>query len=620
MDKQRIVFLATTIFLVVVVAVVGFMAMGDYAIVVMKNGGEDVLDSVESSSGSSSGFEAGSDVGSDTTSGRGEENGVVDSSNITSTSSGQAGGSDDKIYNVELDFGVGNGIQWESGIFAPFADVGLWVTDPTYSNSGTLNLRQIMDETGVRYFNLGFINAVDSRITDGVLNWGFAGFDVLSEKHSDNSQYMGIKKSIKEVRDGGGDVTISVGGLNEGNFFQKTDDVDVLANTYLEIIDGFGLTRIDLDIEGTAQGYDNNVANATAIKRVQEQTGVEVVLTLPVLPSGLTSDLGLPTLMAYLDCGVDIVAVNIMTMCYGSYWSDYAQGTVDAIDATAEQIVKAYSDIGVSLTSQQAYGKVGITTSVGFEGEAHPIFTVEQSDFVVEYGKSVGINFVSFWSINRDSQTVENQGIYSKYGHTSVYMDFEGESSGARFLGAGNKNIEVGDDFSAVDGVTVRVDGVDLSSAITVAGAVDSQMVGSYTIVYSVVDGQGVSYSHQRIITVEVAEIPSTWSRDDEAAGKYTPGVKVLHNGIVYRQVSGDTVWWCEPGTDGNVWEKVSGELLVTVDYDNMKEWSREEEEKGVYTPNSIVSHNGVIYQQVSSDTAWWCEPGTDSGVWREYE
>ncbi|MFI3231314.1 MAG: glycosyl hydrolase family 18 protein, partial [bacterium] len=332
------------------------------------------------------------------------------------------------IHQVDnLDFGVGYGIEWEDGVFAPFADMGAWVSDANYSNSGALDLGTIMAETGTKYFNLGFINAVDSTVdANGVLNWGFGGYQVLNEDNgSSNAQYQGIKQAMLDVRNQGGDVVLSIGGLDERNFFQYTTDLDVLVNTYIEIIDGFNLTRIDLDIEGGAQGYSMNTLNAQAMKIVQEKTGIEVVLTLPVLPTGLTESLGLPTVQAYLDAGVDVEVVNIMAMCYGSYYDDYAVGSFQAIDSTMSQLKDAYAKVGIFLTDEEAYNKVGITTSIGFEGSSHPIFTVDDSKLVVDYAAEKGINFVSFWSINRDSQTQSNAGIYGQYEHTNIYLGFE---------------------------------------------------------------------------------------------------------------------------------------------------------------------------------------------------
>lgn len=141
----------------------------------------------------------------------------------------------DAEYLVDdLDWNAGEGKVWADGIFAPFVDMGAWVNDTTYSNNGTMNLKQIHDDTGTLYYNLGFINAVDSTVTNGILNWGWGAYGVLTEGQS-NAQYEGIKKSMREVREAGGDVTISFGGLNERNFFQYTTDIDVLVNTYVQI-------------------------------------------------------------------------------------------------------------------------------------------------------------------------------------------------------------------------------------------------------------------------------------------------------------------------------------------------------------------------------------------------
>lgn len=321
----------------------------------------------------------------------------------------------------EIDYIDTVGTIWNESIFAPFVDITAWVSDSNYSVNGVLNLGKIMEETNIQYFNLGFINATDSTVTSGVLNWSFGGYSVLAEG-SNNDQYNGIKQVMNDIRNNGGDFTISFGGLLQNNFFEKTDDVDVLVNTYLQIIDGFNLTRIDLDIEGSSQHpYTNNTTNAKAIKKVQELTGVEVVLTLPVMPEGLI-DAGIQTFRTYIEEGVDICAVNIMAMCYGSsYYDKYDTGSIEALDNTMKQIKTEYSNIGTTLSDSQAYKKVGITTSIGDEGYGHPIFTTEYSSLVVNHCIDKKINFVSYWSLNRDSMTQYNAGIDSQYEHANIY-------------------------------------------------------------------------------------------------------------------------------------------------------------------------------------------------------
>ena len=259
------------------------------------------------------------------------------------------------IYADRGAYGVGEGKKIPDHIFAPFVDIVSYVSDKDYSSAGTLSLEKMYKDTGILYYNLGFImTTATGGITDGVIDWSWGGYSTLSEKATDTWQIDGIKESIKYIRSKGGDVIVSIGGLNEGNFFQKTQDEDILYNSYMDVIQGYGLTRLDLDIEGGAQGKQINIANAKALKRVQETTGVEIVLTLPVLPTGLT-DLGLGTLEAYVENGVDIKMVNIMAMCYGDATilpgETYAGASVRAIDNTANQILSTYRTNRFSIIS-----------------------------------------------------------------------------------------------------------------------------------------------------------------------------------------------------------------------------------------------------------------------------
>ena len=320
------------------------------------------------------------------------------------------------------DFGVGTGTEeWGENIVAPYVDMTAWVAGDL-GDRGVLNLAKVSEESGLKYFNLGFIQTV--AVEEDRVDWGWGGFKVLSEG-STHGQYNAIKTAIKNLRDGGGDVAVSFGGAAGYPFWLMTQDVDKLYNTYTEIVTGYGLTRIDLDIEGGASGYAHNVANAQAIKRLQDATGVDVSLTLPVMPFGLTY-IGLDVVKAYLENGVDIATVNLMTMCYGSSVPDYAQGSVEAVDSTKAQLQRLFSDIkGVELSDSDAYKMLGTTPSVGFESAGHPYFTPEMTKQVVEHAKEKNIGMVSFWSLNRDAMVDGGIGqIQNKYEHTNEILKF----------------------------------------------------------------------------------------------------------------------------------------------------------------------------------------------------
>lgn len=410
------------------------------------------------------------------------------------------------------DFGVGQGIKWLKQINSPFVDMVAWVTKPGYSNNGAPNLARISEDTGVKFFNLGFIQSSSQQIVDGKVQWGWGGYSVLNEKNADNAQYQGIKQSIREIREMGGDVTISLGGLNGISFWQVTQDTDTLFNTYMELVQGYGLTRLDLDIEGGAENKALNVANAKAIKKLQDATGVDIVLTLPVLPSGLTS-VELDVLEAYLSAGVDVKVVNIMTMCYGSGTllpgENYGSASLRAVDSTKNQVKQYFKQFAnTDLTDQDAYRIIGTTLSIGFEGAAHPIFTTEWSKLVVDHAIEKGLAMTSFWSMNRDAMLENNSGVTAQYQFTDIFKAFGNGStppvaSKPVIHGATEKTIFVGEHFDPRDGVTAtdKQDG-DLTDRIVIEGAVDSSTLGTYKLVYTVENSQGQQAVAERTITV----------------------------------------------------------------------------------------------------------------------
>ncbi|GAA0714621.1 glycosyl hydrolase family 18 protein [Paraclostridium ghonii] len=510
--------------------------------------------------------------------------------------------------NKSINFGVGQGIEWPTQVNAPYVDMVAWITKPGYTNNGTVNLKRISEDTGVKFFNLGFIQST-GKIENNKVQWGWGGFSVLSENNNDNTQYQGMKKSIKELRDIGGDATIAFGGLNGVTFWEQTQDENVLYNTYKEIVEGYKLTRIDLDIEGTAQSKALNITNAKAIKRVQDETGVNVVLTLPVLPSGLTS-VQLDVLEAYLSQGVDIELVNIMTMCYGSGTllpgENYGTASIRAIDNTKNQVqqyFKKYANI--SLTDSEAYKKVGTTSSIGFEGEAHPIFNTEWSKLVVDHSIQKGLGMTSFWSMNRDAMLENNKGVTSQYQFTDIYKTF-GEGSNPEdpqknqapvLHGIDNKTIYVGEKFDLLEGVsaTDKEDG-DLTSKIKVEGNIDTSKIGNYKINYFVTDSKNLTTSKQRVITVKEKPDPSQDTYDPNKI--YVEGDVVIFKGEKYV-----AKWWVkgEDPDESKSWEKV---------INNNEDGSIDYYEGLICQGGELVRYEGHTYK-----AKWWTNtiPGSDN-------
>ena len=415
-----------------------------------------------------------------------------------------------EVKASELDFGVGEGKKIPDQIFAPYLDLCDYWTDDGFNANGAPYMPKLAEDTGIKYFNLAFIQAASSSIKNGRVDWAWAGLSVLSEGSNDE-QYLGMKQSIKDFREMGGEVIISFGGRDGIALWQATKDVDILANTYKDIVQGYSCTRIDLDIEGGAQGIEDHRVNAKAMKKLQAETGVEVTLTLPVLPSGLTQT-QTDVLEIYLEEGVDIKMVNIMAMCYSpsgdlNPGESYGEGAVRCIDSTMKQLKEYYrKKAGIFLTDAEAYRKIGVTTSIGYESGSYPIFTPEWTKLVTDHAIDKGIGMNSFWSINRDSMQQDNKGgIKTPYEHSLVAKEFADPNHNflPEFSGTKDKSVEIGKNFNPLNGVKAydREDG-DITNNITVTGTVNTNIAGKYTLQYSVEDSKGGITTATRVITV----------------------------------------------------------------------------------------------------------------------
>ena len=211
--------------------------------------------------------------------------------------------------------------------------------------------------------------------------------------------------------------TISVGGQLGDAPWIVTTDVDKLEEFYMDIIETYNIKRLDLDIEESNQVQSGNIANAKAIKRVQDKTGIEIVLTIPIMPSGW-QDKQIKIIRAYLDQGVHISLINSMTMCYGAgvySYEDYGDASVRAIENSVKQMQEIWASYGSSLTEAQAYAKTGATVDIGYESDLYPTFTTQMTKKVVDHAKKHNYGMVSYWSINRDAKMESNKGVINQY-------------------------------------------------------------------------------------------------------------------------------------------------------------------------------------------------------------
>ena len=325
---------------------------------------------------------------------------------------------------------------WPIRLAAPYIDMSSWV-DPAsaYSLSGAPDLGKLYDESGFKYFNLGFIqpDTTTPLKTDGNIRWGWGGYYILSKEGSGgtNAQYKGIVQSLVNLRSKGGDFAISIGGQIGDAPWVVTQNQTALENFYLDIIGTYELKRLDLDIEESNQDQSQNIVNAKAIKKVQDETGVQITLTIPIMPSGWEQK-QINIINAYLDAGVDITTINSMTMCYGTgvYENeDYGTASVRAITNSINQLKTIYSNYGYTLTDDQAYLKTGATFSIGYESNLYPVFTHSMASTIVEDAITHNYGLVSFWSMGRDAKLEENSAITEQYKYSEILKTYNNDAT-----------------------------------------------------------------------------------------------------------------------------------------------------------------------------------------------
>ncbi len=266
-------------------------------------------------------------------------------------------------------------------LYAPYVDILLWPT---------INLIDIIQKTGHKFFTLAFIVADNN----GAASWG--GVIPLEQKF--------FMDQINKIRNLGGDIIISLGGLNGTEIALANNDVNKIVEIYQSIIDIYKLKYIDFDIEGFALHEPQSIDRRNkAIKIIQERNpDLKVAYCLPVTPDGL-SNYGFDLLKNAVQNNVKVDLINIMTMNYGTYYSTGKDLGVLAIEC-AKQTYNQSKTLGIEC-------EIGLTPMIGVNDISTEVFTQQHAKHMIEFCiQTPWITLVSNWSLNRD--TLENGPLF----------------------------------------------------------------------------------------------------------------------------------------------------------------------------------------------------------------
>ncbi|MEV8635789.1 glycosyl hydrolase family 18 protein [Streptosporangium sp. NPDC051023] len=276
-----------------------------------------------------------------------------------------------------------------SRVFAPYFEA--WTGD----DPATLS-----QQSGAKYLTMAFLQAATKGSCTAYWN-GDTSMPISSSTFG---------ASINRIRAAGGDVIPSFGGYTADNTGTEIADsctnVSSIATVFENVINTYGVTRIDLDIE------DNSLTNSAgidrrnkAIKQVQDWAAsngktVQFSYTLPTTTSGL-ADSGLAVLRNAVSNNAKIDVVNIMTFDYYDNAShNMATDTQTAATGLHDQLAQLYP----GKTSTQLWNMIGVTEMIGIDdfGPAETFKTADAAP-VLNWATSKGLAFLSFWALQRDN-------------------------------------------------------------------------------------------------------------------------------------------------------------------------------------------------------------------------
>jgi Glycosyl hydrolases family 18 len=273
--------------------------------------------------------------------------------------------------------------SFPSHVYAPYFET--WTAD---------SLTTTAQQSGAKYFTLAFLETLSK--TSCTLAWNGDRADPVT-----NGRYASDIASLRAL---GGDVIPSFGGWSADQAGTEIADscknVNTIAQAYEDVITRYGVTRLDMDVEGRSLNRTDGIDRRNkALKLVQDWAAAQrrpfqVSYTLPTSASGLEPS-GLAILQNAIANGTRVDVVNIMTFdYYDRVTTDMGTAAVNAANRTAAQL----QSIGMN-------AQIGITLMPGLDDYPKKTenTTLAHAQQVLDYANANGVNTLSIWAIQRDN-------------------------------------------------------------------------------------------------------------------------------------------------------------------------------------------------------------------------
>jgi hypothetical protein len=268
--------------------------------------------------------------------------------------------------------------------FSPYVDLTLNVCGPSQSSDNdTIDLVAISKESGVRNFHLAFITDAGQCVPA----WG----GDLSKSVSDGwASQLTDNLRTNNIR-----YTVSFGGEN-GKDLSKSCSAEQLALIYQQIIKTYQPEGLDFDIENDTVKVPNLIS---ALKKIMnENSGLKISFTLPVLPEGLTT--AGKNIVNQLKAANLHFVINIMVMDYSSSCTgDMGKYAIQAAKNSYAFLHTLYP----SKTSAELWQMIAFTPLIGVNDTCKEKFTLANADELRRFAQKNKLAYFSMWSMARDN-------------------------------------------------------------------------------------------------------------------------------------------------------------------------------------------------------------------------
>ncbi|WP_157803827.1 chitinase [Luteimicrobium subarcticum] len=318
--------------------------------------------------------------------------------------------------------------QGGSGDLRPGLPLPLHVSAPYLDVTAVDSIAQTAKDSGNKYMTLAFLQTDEPGSCD--LYW--AGNKETSVADG------AYKDEIAAIRKAGGDVIISFGGYNATNdtttwagdpaqlheIADSCTDVHKIAQAYEKVVTTYGVTRLDMDIEGDSikntPGVERRNAAIAELQRwaVKNHRVVDVTYTLPSTPNGLVQT-GKDLVSSAKAHGAVIRTFNVMTF---DYWDGAQHDMVaDAQTAATGLLDQVHELYAPRVPKALLWNAIGVVQMNGIDdfGPTETL-SVDQAKTFQRWATQKHLGYIGFWAVQRDHQGTDCVGVKGAWNCSGV--------------------------------------------------------------------------------------------------------------------------------------------------------------------------------------------------------